>query len=127
MTRSTAVPVLMLAWSAAAEARCAPARDSEVVARGGAVVTGRIVETGAASDGAHAASARIEVTRTHAGRAPATVRLLAAEAGLYTPRFRVGEVVTFVVGTPFGVSAVTLCDARDPARSGTDLRRAAPA
>ena len=89
MFRLTVLLFLALAWSGSAAARCPPPRDDEVIAQGGAIVTGR-----------------------HTGQAPDSVRLLAANAGLYTPRFRAGEVVTFIIRAPFGTSTVSLCESR---------------
>lgn len=117
--RRSVLLFLALAWSGSAAALCPPQRDAEVIAQGGAVVTGRVAETGSAargSEGHHAVWARLEVTGRHSGQAPESVRLLAANAGLYTPRFRVGDVVTFIIHAPFGESTITLCDSREPPR-----------
>lgn len=56
------------------------------------------------------------MTQRHAGDAPSIVRLVAIEAGLYTPLFEVGRQMTILVTRPFGESGVTLCDGRDPSR-----------
>ena len=97
-------------WSGSAAARCPPPRDDEVIAQGGAIVTGRVAETGVDAD--RRTWARLQVTSRHTGQAPDSVRLLAANAGLYTPRFRAGEVVTFIIRAPFGTSTVSLCESR---------------
>ena len=113
MLRLLAALGLTLSFQGGALARCAPPRDAEIVAAGGAVVSGRIIEVGANAPGAnHAASALLQVTERRSGQSPAVVRLVAADAGLYTPQFAVGQTITFAVGHPFGESAVTMCDAR---------------
>jgi hypothetical protein len=106
MLRPVGLLVMVLAWPGSAAARCPPAQDAAVIAQGGALVTGRIVAVAPPSQ------ARLEVATVHAGAAPAVVRLLGLEAGLYTPRFAIGERHTLVLRTPFGESGVTLCDAR---------------
>ena len=110
MFRLTVLLFLALAWSGSAAARCPPPRDDEVIAQGGAIVTGRVAETGVDAD--RKTWARLQVTGRHTGQAPDSVRLLAANAGLYTPRFRAGEVVTFIIRAPFGTSTVSLCESR---------------
>jgi hypothetical protein len=110
MFRLTALLFLALAWSGSAAARCPPPRDDEVIAQGGAIITGRVAETGVDADGT--TWARLQVTGRHSGQTPDSVRLLAANAGLYTPRFRAGEVVTFIIRAPFGTSTVSLCESR---------------
>ena len=110
MFRLTVLLFLALAWSGSAAARCPPPSDDEVIAQGGAIVTGRVAETGVDAD--RRTWARLQVTGRHTGQAPDSVRLLAANAGLYTPRFRAGEVVTFIIRAPFGTSTASLCESR---------------
>ena len=112
MFRPTVPLFLALAWSGSAAALCPPARDDEVIAQGGAIVTGRVAETGVDAD--RRTWARLQVTGRHTGQAPDSVRLLAANAGLYTPMFQAGEVVTFIIRAPFGISTVSLCEGRKP-------------
>jgi hypothetical protein len=106
---------ILLGAPAGAWARCAPPQDRAILAAGGAIVSGRILEVGGTTPGAGVPGwARLEVTARHAGEAPAMVRLRAAAAGLYTPAFRVGDTVTFILRAPSEESSVTLCDRRDP-------------
>jgi hypothetical protein len=111
----------VLAWiltsQAGAFARCAPARDADLVAAGGAIVSGRIVAVEGPMPGAGDGffeQARFEVTERRAGSAPGIVRLQAVQAGLYTIRFSVGAGATFAIRNPHGLSGVTMCDARGP-------------
>lgn len=117
MPRSRLVLFLALIWQVSARAECPPRRDAELLAAGGAIVSGRIIEVGAPASAPgvrHPTWALLAVAERHAGEAPPVVRLLAAKAGLYTPIFTVGQAVTFAVRRPFSESAVTICDARQP-------------
>src|ERR1044072_6779385 len=102
MFRPTVLLFLALAWSGRAAALCPPPRDDGFIAQGPPTGRGRVAEPGVDAD--RRTWARLQVTGRHTGQAPDSVRLLAANAGLYTPMFQAGEVVTFIIRSPFGIS-----------------------
>lgn len=104
----------MFALQVNAFARCPPARDAELVAAGGAIVSGRIITAGSLADDSQSQWARLEVTERRAGSAPSIVRLRAVNAGIYTLQFAVGTTGSLAIRRPFGESGVTACDTRGP-------------
>lgn len=115
--KGLAVITWMLVLQASAFGGCPPQSDAELVAGGGAIVSGRVVQAGppiSASDGRNVQWARLEVTERRAGSAPNMVRLLAVDAGLYTLHFTMGTTGTLAIRQPFGESGVTMCDGRGP-------------
>lgn len=112
-----AVAALVLAPQASAFGRCPPARDAELLAAGGAIVSGRIIEVDVPITNAgipYFEWAGLQVTERRAGSAPDIIYLRASEAGLYTYHFAVGGTATLAIRRPFGESWVTICDARGP-------------
>lgn len=115
--KGLAVAAWVLALQASAFGRCPPRSDAELVAGGGAIVSGRIIEVDIPVTNAgipYFEQAGLQVTERRAGSAPDIVHLRASEAGLYTYYFAVGGTATLAIRRPFGESWVTICDARGP-------------
>ncbi|HKU95646.1 MAG TPA: hypothetical protein VJR58_10235 [Vineibacter sp.] len=115
MLRAIACLVAIVAWPATAGAsmRCQGLpTDAALVAGGGAIVTGQIIEAG--RDGANRDSgwARLKVLERRAGAAPDIIRLWTNDGIVSNFFFVVGKTHTLALREPFGDAFVSRCDGR---------------